>query len=513
MNKQSFIIGALILVIAGFINRIIGFAYRVVIIRILGAEGIGLYEMVFPVYIMILVLATAGIPLAISKLVSARIAKNDSAGAYKIFKIALLFLFCSGLLFSVGLYFLLPFLMKIAFTDPRVEIILQTMIPAIFFISVSSAFRGYFQGLQQMMPTALTQTIEQITRVLIGLYFARYLLPYGLEYGVTGLALGMVLGEFMGLVVMLIIFLRKKRRLLITSKPSLPTLNILTDLFSLSIPITLTRAFATIILALEAIILPQRLMATGITLQETATIYGQYSGMALPLLVLPTIMTISLAITLVPAISEAAAQKNYFAISSRIHKSVQLTILLGIPSSIVFYFWGPELTLLLFNNKEAGYILKILALGSIFLYLQQTTSGILQGLGQVKAILINSVVGGLIRLGGIYFLAAIPSYGITGALLAVNTSFVAMAVLNNISIAKVTGIRIELKNNIFKPFLCGILTAFFAKGMISNVINLENNVLNLLVTIILTLAIYFCFLLLFNVISINSLIKIIQTKY
>ncbi|MBS4026006.1 MAG: stage V sporulation protein B [Clostridia bacterium] len=513
MKNQSFIMGALILVIAGFINRIIGFAYRVIVVRIVGAEGIGLYEMVFPVYIMILVLATAGIPLAISKLVSARIAKNDPAGAYKIFKIALLFLFISGLLFSLALYFILPFLMKIAFTDPRVEIIFQTMIPAIFFISVSSAFRGYFQGLQQMMPTALTQTVEQVTRVIIGLYFAQYLLPHGLEYGVTGLAIGMVLGELMGLVAILVIFFKKRKKVPLSSKSSLSGLNILTDIFSLSIPITLTRTFATIILALEAIILPQRLMATGITLSETTSIYGQYSGMALPLLVLPTIITISLAVTLVPAISEAAAQKNYFVISSRINKSIQLTILVGIPSSIVFYFWGPELTLLLFNNIDAGYILKTLAIGSIFLYLQQTTSGILQGLGEVKAILRNSVIGGLIRLGGIYYLAAIPGYGITGALLAVNTSFIAMAFLNNISIARVTGISIELKKNIIKPLWCGVITAAFAKLIILNLITFENNIMNILMTISLTLALYLCSLLIFRIINIKSLLQVLKNKW
>lgn len=511
MQKQSFIIGALILVLASFINRIIGFIYRIVIVRIVGAEGIGLYEMVFPVYIMVLVLATAGIPLAVSRLVSGRVAVNDMSGAFKVFRIALFFLFFSGLFFSILLYALVPLLIEIAFSDPRVEIIFKTMIPAIFFISISSAFRGFFQGMQQMTPTALTQTVEQLTRVLIGFYLAKLMLPYGLEYGVTGLAIGMVIGELTGLLVIIMIYFKKAPVMRSTYKTSLTTVDIFKGIFSLSVPITLTRAFATIVLAIEAVLLPQRLQATGLTLKETATIYGQYSGMALPLLVLPTILTISLAITLVPAISEAAAKKNYYSISSRINKSLQLTILVGIPSSIIFYFWGPELTLLLFNNAEAGEILKFLSFGSMFLYMQQTTSGILQGLGAVKVTLINSLVGGSIRLGGIYFLAAIPNYGIYGALIAVNTSFIAMAFLNIFSIAKITGLRLDGKSQVLKPLWCGLLLIIFVMILRWNLVLLENNSLNLIREIILTAAMYVMLLLLHRVISIKNLVNLINS--
>ncbi|MDW7675017.1 MAG: polysaccharide biosynthesis protein, partial [Bacillota bacterium] len=403
MKKQSFFLGAIILVIASFINRIIGFVYRILAVRLVGAEGIGLYEMVFPVYIMVLVLATAGFPLAISRLVSVQMAKNNIAAAYKIFKVSLFFLFCSGLFFSFALYYLLPYLLDFAFQDDRVYLIFKTMIPAIFIISVSSAFRGFFQGLHQMWPTALTQTIEQLVRVFIGLSLAVYLIPRGIEYGVVGLAVGMVMGEVIGLAFIVLIYL-KKRPVYVPGGENISLFYILKDIHHLSVPITITKTFATVILAIEAMLLPKRLAVAGLSLREATTVYGQYSGMALSLLVLPTILTISLAVTLVPAIAEAHAQRNRYAISTRVHNSIKLTILVGIPSSIVFYCFGPEITSLLFNNQDSGYMLRILALGGIFLYLQQTTSGILQGLGEVRAILQNTLIGGLVRLGGIYYL-------------------------------------------------------------------------------------------------------------
>lgn len=506
MKKQSFVLGAIILVVASFINRIIGFIYRVMSIRLVGAEGIGLYEMVFPVYIMFLVLATAGIPLAISKLVSAEIAKNNSAGAYKIFKISLCVLVFSGAFFTCVMYLIFPFLLEVAFSDTRVNLVFKTMIPAVFFISISSAFRGFFQGLQQMLPTALTQVVEQLVRVTVGLFLAKHLIIYGLEYAVTGMAIGMVCGEIVSLIVIMIFFFKNKPLYITTGSRNISTWTILQDIHRLSIPITLTRVFATTILAIEAFILPQRLQVAGMNYREATAIYGQYSGMALSLLVLPTVLTISLAITLIPAISEASAKNNKMLINRLIDRSLILTLLIGIPSSIYFYLFGSDLTYLLFNNKEAGALLKSLSLCCIFLYIQQTTTGILQGLGAVKISLQNTLVGGSIRLVGIYFLTAIPHYGINGAIVAINMSFITMAFLNLVSIAKLTGLNINLGKNL-KPILCGffllLFTVFLSKLQIS-----ANPTLNLLIVLTMASLFYLLSLLLFGIIKFKHLIEL-----
>ena len=512
MNRQSFIIGAIILVVASFFNRIIGFIYRVWAVRIVGAEGIGLYEMVFPVYIMVLVITTAGIPYAISKLVSTYSARGNMAAAIKIFKISLLFLFASGIFFSISMYALYPILKEYAFPDPRVGMIFKTMIPAIFFISVSSAFRGFFQGMQQMVPTAITQTVEQLVRVFVGLAAAGYMMNYGLEYAVTGLALGMVAGELVGLIVVVVIYYFKGPRLSLSGESNLNTFDILKDIHRLSVPITFTRVLASIIMAIEAMMLPKRLQVAGLTVSEAATVYGQYSGMALSLLVLPTVLTISLTVTLTPAISEAVAQNNRYLISSLIHKSLKLTILIGIYSGIIFYSFGPELTKVLFNNADAGNILRFLAVGCIFLYLQQTTMGVLQGLGEVKVIFFNSLIGGTVRLIGIYYLTSIPQYGIYGALLTLIVSFVIMAFLNIISISKITGLNILLQQHLFRPLCSGAILFVFIKLLVPIFFPSTETLLFLVATIAICGLVYITLLLMFKVISINSVIKLLTKK-
>ncbi|MGF7185952.1 stage V sporulation protein B [Desulfitispora alkaliphila] len=505
MTKQSILMGAAILFIASLFNRILSFGYRVAIIRIVGDEGIGLYEMVFPIYVMVLVLATAGIPLAMSKLVSAEMAKNNIAGAYKIMKIATVFLMISGSFFTLGLYLVLPYLVDRAFADPRVYLILKTMIPGILLVSISSVFRGFFQGLQQMTPTAITQIVEQITRVAVGIYLSLLLLPHGLEYGVVGIAIGMVAGEAVGLLTIYAIY-RRKRPTPPNYQSSLRSVTILKNIHELSIPITLTRIVSSVIMSIEAMLIPQRLQAAGFTFREATSLYGQYSGIAMSLLVLPTVFTISLAVTLIPSISEAVAKNNIRSIQQRTMLSIAMTFMIGIPSALVFFVLAENFTVALFNNREAGQVLRILALGGVFLYLHQTCSGILQGLGEVKIPLINSIVGGAIRLGGIYLLAAIPSYGIKGVAIAVNLSFLTVAFLNLLALGKLVNFELDVKNSIVKPLIASLVMLLVIIQLKKQLLVTGSDLGSLLLICTAAAGVYFLMLVLTGAVNLKSII-------
>ena len=455
-QRSAFIHGAIILFIAGFINKILGFVYRIFSVRIVGTEGIGLYEMVFPIYTLILVITTAGVPLAISKLVSEQVSLGNHRQVKKIFRVALSFLLAAGALFSIVLLFLTPILVRTIFADPRVYWCLMTLAPAVFIISITSAFRGYFQGLQRMTPPAVSQIIEQIARVAFGVYMASKFLPHGLEFGVAGLAAGTVLGEIFGLVVMLIAYIfHKNIPPLDGVKGEVTTASaaILVSIFSFSIPISLTRLVNSAQLALQAIIIPQRLHAAGYTFRQATEIYGQFSGIALALLSLPSIITFSLVITLVPAISEAAAKKNYKLLRKRGTRAIQISLIAGIPSAVVFFLLPEQLCSIIFNSPGAAAPLKVLAAGSIFLYLAQTTSGILQGLGKVGTQLRNSSVGAVLILAGLYYMTSIPTYGIIGAALAMNMGWAVVAGLNLYSVGSFTGIHLDFRKFMIIPLL------------------------------------------------------------
>jgi len=246
MTKRTFVYGATILLGANLLNRILGFAYQYLIMNNIGGEAYGLFNMVFPIYMLALVITTAGIPLAIAKMVSEEISLGRTLNAQAIFRLALWLLSISGAIVSIILYFIGPHIAQRIFPDPRVINVFLICTPAIFIVSVSSVFRGYFQGLQNMVPTAISQICEQIIRVVVGYFVALQLLDQGVEWAAAGLALGMLAGELIGLIA--IIFQYQRSKPVFTNKnqaPSYSSRQILRRLWYLASPVTVGRLLST----------------------------------------------------------------------------------------------------------------------------------------------------------------------------------------------------------------------------------------------------------------------------
>lgn len=450
--KKSLAYGAFVLFLSAVFNRILGFVNQVVLVRFIGAEGIGLFNMVFPVYVMGIVIATAGIPVAVAKLVAEECARGNRAGAHKIFRLSLAIILLFSTITTLLVVMGTPFITTKIITNPKAYWAFTAIIPGIFICAVCSAFRGYFQGLSEMTPTALTQVIEQSVRVILGLSVAYYMLPKGIEFAAIGVSVGVVCGELSGLLVMLAIYFFKKPKLTpyIVSR-SLRTRNILKNLFSLSVPITISRIISTIIISLDTVLVPLRLEAAGFSLKEATILYGQLSGMALTLLYIPTVITNALSTTLVPAISDAMAQGNLGTVKGRSGEALWVTLIFGLPALVIFFMLPHELTTLLFKYPEAGSALRIVAVGGIFLYIHQITTGILQGLGKPGIVLLNLVLASLVKFSGIYVFTADPKLGINGTALAMCFYFFSAAFLNIRSIAKISGFTLQISKLIFKP--------------------------------------------------------------
>lgn len=450
--QRSLAYGTFILIVSALVNRVLGFINQIVVVRLIGAEGIGLFNIIFPVYILILVIATAGVPIAISKMVAEEVARGNKAGAHKIFRVAFTILFIASCIVTLAVVLLIPVITTKVITNPKAIGAFVTLIPGVFICAICSAFRGYFQGLSEMVPTAVTQVIEQIVRVCIGLGLAYLLLPKGIGYAAAGLSAGEVCGELIGLLVMMAIYYKKKPNLTRTQiQASLKTSYILKDLFALAFPITISRIISTIILSIDVMLIPQRLQAAGFSLQEATSLYGQLSGMALTLLFIPTVLTFSLATTLVPAISDALAQGNLGTVKGRSGEALWATLIFGLPSLVIFFIIPHQLTDLLFKYPQAGDALRILSLGGIFLYIHQITTGILQGLGKPGKVLLNLVLASLVKIAGIYYLTAIPGLGIKGTAIALILNFMVAALLNVLSIARISGFTLDFRKLIFKP--------------------------------------------------------------
>lgn len=439
MSKQSFLAGTLILVGASLLTRIIGFVYRILLSRFIGAEGMGIFQMVFPTYTVLYALITAGLPVAISKMVAEAEAHHDEQRIAAIMRasvvLVLLFSAVGGLL----LYVAAPYLSHHLLKEPRTYLPMLAMLPILPVVALTSILRGYYQGRQNMIPSSASQILESLVRLSLAVALTLTLMPYGVEVAAAGVMLAMLGGEAAGLLTLLL----WKRRSPAPGAPAPAVRGVARQLLQFSIPVTMSRLAGTLSYFFEPIVVAQSLALAGY-LSATATAeYGKLAGMAIPLLLFPTVLTFALSISLVPAISEAAAQGNLRRIRQRLHQAMRLALVVGAPFCLILYVWATPLSILLYNDATVAPLLQMMAPFSIFLYYQGPLNAALQGMGKVRVAMFNSIVGAVMKLLCIFLLASRPGIGIRGAALAVVLSFVLVTLLHWFSISRSVGNTVE----------------------------------------------------------------------
>ena len=437
MKKNSFIQGAVILAVSGIIVKLIGAVSRIYLSRLLGGEGIGLYQMAYPIYLLCLSISTAGLPVAISIMVSERNAIHDFLGGQRILKIALSVLTLTGLLFSVGLYFGSSVLIDHHIVrDPRSYWSLIALAPAVFCATISATMRGYFQGLQNMTPTAVSEVIEQFVRVVTMIGLAIILLPKGLEFGAAGATFGAAPGAAAAILTLGWFYWhdRKHRKMWYMSqdKSIVPdsTWNIMKRLFILAIPVSCANIMIPIVSNIDLFIVPKRLEVAGFNVEQATTLFGYLTGMATALINMPTIVTSSMSSSLVPGISEASIKKDFDTIRRRARTALRLASVFTLPAAIGLGVIATPISTMLYATANAGPCIAVMSIGIFFLGIQQVTTGILQGLGKTAVPFINLIVSGCVKVAFSWNLTAMPQFGVLGAAFATDTDFAVAAALN-----------------------------------------------------------------------------------
>ncbi|MFF2094011.1 stage V sporulation protein B [Paenibacillus sp. NPDC058174] len=463
MTKQNFIKGAMILLAAGIINRILGFVPRIALPRIIGAEGVGLYQLSYPFLAVMLTVITGGIPLAVAKWIAEAESRGDTPRVKQIFRNAMLLTVCLALLMTSALLLFAPWITAHLLPDARVYRTLLSMSPLLLIVGISSVYRGYFQGKQDMVPTAVSQITETVIRIICTLTFAFLLLPKGVEWAAAGAMLGVVVGEIGGLAVMLLKYAReriKEKRLhgqtdsspadKIDSDPSnideasSPRTPVMRRLLKLSIPVTASRMVGSLSYLLESIFTARSLAAAGIATGKATAQYGALQGMIIPLLLLPTALTYSLASSLVPSLSEAAARGDRVTIHKRMHQSMRLALVAGAPFVVVMGLFAEPLCRLMYNHAEIAPMLQLMAPIGLFIYLQAPLQAALQALDKPGTALMNTFIGAVVKLVLIVQLASKPEFGIYGALIAININIVLVTGLHYISVLRFIGFRMKM---------------------------------------------------------------------
>lgn len=472
-SNNKFLKGTLILTVSSIVVKVIGSLNWIILSRVLGGEGIGLYQMGFPIYLMAITLSSAGIPVAISIITAEKLAQKDFLGAKRVFNVSLRLLFVTGLVFASALFFGAHWLIDNHWIrDSRAYYSIIALAPAVFFVTFLASFRGYLQGWQIMTPTAASEIVEQLMRVVTMIVFANMFMPHGLAYAAGGASMGAGVGAFCALLVLMWFYGRLKQKLKADLQQQNPLATresaraIISRLLRLALPVSMSSLMLPVVANLDLLIVPQRLEAAGFHISQATEFFGYLTGMAVPLINLATIFTAAMTISLVPAISESRALNDVFGIRAKTRTAFRVALIITCPCFVGMYFLAEKIAALIYNAPGAADAIQTMSVGILLLGLHQISTGILQGLGRTSIPVINMILAAAVKVFLSWTLTAIPTLGIKGAAMATVVDFGLAAVLNMIFIYKYTGFALSF-SGVFKPAVSAAAMGVAVYGVIT----------------------------------------------
>lgn len=492
--------GATVLVVAGIVGKIFGAVFRIPLTNLIGAEGQSYYGVSYSVYQNVLILATAGFPVAISKMVSERIAVGDYRNAHRTYRVSMQlmmiigiisFIFCSFFAGSIATFM----------GNPDARFSIMALSPALLLAPIVASFRGYFQGQQNMFPTGISEVFEQMFRVIIGLSLSFFLIRYGKEYASAGATFGASAGLFFALIVLTVIYKKSERKRMeniINSESKLESRkSLMKELVSIAIPITIGSIIMPLSFFLDSVIVMRRLQATGWSYTMSKTLFGLISGYCDSLTALPGTFIDALAIALMPAVATALTLKNIDVLNKNVKTGIKTMMVIAFPCAIgLIVLARPILHLLYpFRLEEADMavsILQIQSISIITLSSMRIFSSVLQGIGKVNLPVRNLFIGILVKVAATYILVGIRDINVNGASMGSVLAFLVASLLNHYDMKKYADIEVDMKEVFIKPFVASALmggVAFVSYKLLFAITDI--NSVSTLVAIIAAVAAYF----------------------
>ena len=415
MKVPNLVYSTFILFISNFIVRAIGFLYKIFLSNNLSEVHLGIYHMVFNFLMICIALTTTGIPTALSCLVAKKKAFNDTHSTNVLFISTIYVSFIIAAFISLFVWFNSNYLSYKMLYSNNMSIFILAICPAIIAITLSNVVRGYYYGIKKVNIPAISQILEQISKIIFV-----YLIAKNFDNPTLiclSAIIGISIGECMSLIFMTFNLARKpyidNRYTIDIKEFILASYNTI----KMSLPITCNRMSSIILNSISSMIIPSRLALSGITYHNALGIYGIISGMVFPFIYLPFMLVSALVVNIIPSISLEVTKKNTYAIKSKIYFSIILTLAMGILCSALFYFFGEEICIIIFNSKSAGTYLKLMFLVPLFLSLNHILSGILHSIGKEYIASVIGISSMVLQTLCLYFVLPIPNIGLSGYIL------------------------------------------------------------------------------------------------
>ncbi len=420
-KKDGFLSGVLILSLSTVIVKMIGLLYKIPMLRLLGSEGMGYFNSAYELYTLFCTIATAGLPVAMSVMISG-CSKNDRGRAGAIFKTAMYLFLGLGTVGSLLLFvFAAPFASFLG--EKNAYMCICAISPALLFVSLSGAYRGYSQGRGSMKETAISQLIEALGKLALGLTFAVLALKLGAHTeGVSAAAaLGLTLGSGLALCYLSLSSSRHRtEELKLPEKSDIPKRELLSGLLKTALPITLSSAVISLTKVIDMTMILKRLQGIGFSASEAFSEYGSYTTLALPVFSLAPALISAVALPLIPSLSSAVAMGDKEGQNCVVEKALSLTALLSMPISLGMAFFPGEILELLFHGeneaiREASLPLAILGMSVVLSCLITVGNAILQAYGRPNIPILSMAIGSAVKILLAYTLIGIPEIGLVGA--------------------------------------------------------------------------------------------------
>lgn len=477
-ETKTFLSGVMILTLSTMLVKVVGLFYKIPMLRYLGSVGMGYFNAAYECYATCCVFATAGLPIAVSMGI-ARVLSGDrdefakKQAVARIERLSMRIFVSLGLLGTLLLYGGAT-AMAHWMDSPKTAAALRAVAPTVLFSCMSSAYRGYFQGCQNMLPTALSQMIEALGKLVFGLLFARFAVARGMDvptvaaYAMLGLSLGVAISS------LYLAVARWCYRLPVTRSETPCSVDAARDgtessgsvfrrLMSVAVPVTLSSAVLSLAKMIDLALILRRLQQIGYTTEQANGLYGIYTTMAVPIFnLIPSLLT-SVSLALIPALSAQIAKKDLAAQRETLSSALRLTILPGVAASFALSLYSRPILMLLFHPTESDLqyavpMLTLLGASVVFSGLMTTTNAMLQAYGHPRAPIYSMLIGSAVKLISAYFLLSLPSLHILGAPISTLLCNVTVVGINLTRLAKRTDALVGLRRTLWQP-LCFALPA------------------------------------------------------
>ena len=453
MKKRSFAYGAIILAICSILAKLLGGVYRIALTSALGAEGIGYYQLVFPFFALVLAISSNAIPVTLSRQISSSLALGKGGSIRWLMKKALIYALGAGF---VGALFTIALsrLMSGAQAQAGVYICYIAVAPAIIFVALANVFKGWFLGHGNTTPAGISQIVEVVAKLAIGLLIVGALKSRGLMQAVAGGLLAVSISEFVSFLVVFIWYLvsgREERKLKVERTES--------KFFSTFLPITASGLIFPFIAFIDSIMVVNLLNFGGHA--NSVSQYGILTGPVASLINMPIVLAMSISVAIVPAVASAMSGYDVVSVKSKTASSIKMCLMISMPFFIGAILMSANLTRLLYPTLDGAqkdltaYLMALMSVNIIILSLLEVLNAVLQGIGRLRPVLVNIAIGGVVKI--ILELIFVPRFGIVASGLSTIVFYLVALTLNASQYNTLVGKNINLFKSISKIMLSGAI--------------------------------------------------------